>query len=241
MSSLIKTKNTIFFTAVTITGITLISFVMVNYKYTNFLLTNVNMFYIASLILGLVVAYLAYGFHEKVLSDDEFDKILTEKYIKIYKLVFEILTLDAIIANNRTEAFNLAIKTPLTEKQKIATIENINLEMTTLRTVKNALILVGDSTKVKVKDIEKVIQKLNDLSKAFVIIRASLDKNIIVALQLIYNLDTQDPEYSTVILDRAHGEAIQHLSNLEVSKIKPDNDDKYFDKDVDEDDDFKVL
>ena len=234
MSSLIKTKNTIFFTAVTITGITLISFVMVNYKYNNFLLTNVNMIYIASLILGLVVAYLAYGSPAKVQSEDEFDKILANKYIKIYKLVFELLTLDAIIANNRTNALRKLLPA---EKDVVATIENINLNMNKLITLKEINVFTGNKDS---KDSKQVIIKLNALSKKFVVIKTALDTNIIVALQLIYDLDTQNPVYSTTILDRAHGEAIQYLSSLDVSKITPDNEDKYFNTDVYEED-YKVL
>ena len=246
------TKNNLFYGTAIVTGITLISFVMANYKYTNFLLTNVNMIYISSLILGLVLTGIAFsyektspvGTQQDITQQDITQKDITQplqktpdevnielinKYSNIYQLVFEILTIDAIIAHNRTVAFNTALG--YSKGKLIATIENIRKEMSTITAIK----LGRDD-----KESENVEKQLKKLSKLIDTIKLTLDTNIIVALQLIYDVDTRNSPLSTKILHQAKTKAILNLSKVQLSSMKPDNNNKYFDKDVHRED-YDVL
>ena len=229
-------KNHLFNSAATITGIVCLLFVMANYKYNNFLLTNVNMIYITSLILGLVVTYMVYSYKTPNIAQlpiivstppkttDEVDIELIRKYSNIYQLVFEILTLDAMIADNRKDAFKVKDKAGNIIP---ATIENIRANM-------NMIVISSSAHTSNLDDAAKkqIENKLEKFPQLINTIKGALDKNIIVALQLIYDLDTSDSPFSIQVLNRAESQAIQNLSTLKLSDIKPEEDDKYFVTDV---------
>ena len=231
-------KNQIFYTTAIITVITLFAFIYANYKYTNFLLTNANMIYITSLILGLVVTYASYSHTPHVpqkketppttttnvdqqpsqptLTQEEKDKIQFDKQRKIYNLVFQILATEAFIADKRKGAFQE--KSGMTP----ASLENMVLAIPTLT---NAII----SSKPEEKQA-KTTEQLTKLTNLIISMNDVFETNIIVALQLIYDIDTKNSQYSDQLLRHAQSDAINMLST-ELNSITPIQDDEYFNKD----------
>ena len=78
------------------------------------------------------------------------------------------------------------------------------------------------------KQIENKLEKFPQLINT---IKGALDKNIIVALQLIYHIDTKDSKYSDELLRHSQSDAIYMLSTV-LDSIKPNRTDKYFNESI---------